>query len=506
MSIINLFRRRSGASCAGKMPRFSLPISEENLRKIFAHCDDFTAREIIPGGNFLPSVTVCWLDGLVSGTDISDNVLRPLTAADRFAGIRSAGECLNIIMYGAVYSCAMNKRTEIDDVVTDLTNGCCAIIFPALRSAVTFETRSSIARAVSEPNVERSTKGGKDAFVESLRANTSLIRRRIRSPDLKIAETTVGRESATRVAMLYLDAIANPDILAEAKRRINAIDIDGLIAAENFEEYMCDAPRSLFPQFIHTERPDKLAIELLAGRIAFIIDGLPFAFVLPACLSEFMRVAEDRARNFVISSCLTLLRYAAVLLAALFPALMVAVAMYHQEMIPEKLLLSMIGAKQEVPFSAATEILLMLLAFELLQEAGTRLPKSLGDTVSIIGALIVGQAAVDAKIVSPIAIIIVAAAGISGYAQPSQDLGNALRIIRFGAVVAAILLGLYGVMLLICYIIWHLCTIESFGIAYTAPFTDGGFINTLRAMLRPPLKAEKCRAPELGCRNKRRQK
>ncbi|MBR5261075.1 MAG: spore germination protein [Oscillospiraceae bacterium] len=463
-------------------------------------------REIFPGGAALPPVTVCWLDGMISGADMSEDVLRPLTSPDRFATCRTTAECLNIIMYGGVYSYSVKKRAEIDDVVSDLANGFCAIVFDCLNVAITFEVKSTLNRSISEPNVERSTKGGKDAFVENIRINTSLIRRRIRDPDLKITETTVGRKSGTRVALLYVQGVANSDIITEAKRRINAIDIDGLIAAENFEQYMTDAPYSLFPQVIHTERPDKLAIELLAGRIAFLIDGLPFAFVLPASFSEFMRVAEDKARNYVISSFLTLLRYAAVLLAALFPALMVAVAMYHQEMIPEKLLLSMIGAKQEVPFSSATEILLMLLSFELLQEAGTRLPKSLGDTVSIIGALIVGQAAVDAKIVSPIAIIIVAAAGIAGYAQPSQDLGSAVRIIRLGAVVAAIVLGLYGVMLLICFIIWHLCTIESFGIAYTSPFTDGGFGNILRAMLRPPVKKEKYRPRELKGEDKRNQK
>jgi len=506
MSIINLFKKRSAQAHPRREPRFALPIKGENLKKIFFDCDDFVQREISPGGTALPPVSICWLDGVVSGFDMSDDVFRPLTDPLRFAECRTPMECLNIIMYGGVYSYSMKKRTEIDDVVSDLTHGFCSIVFDSLGVAVSFEVRTTLNRSISEPNVERSTKGGKDAFVENIRANTSLIRRRIRNPDLKITETTVGRKSGTRVAVLYVHGIANDDIVTEAKKRIDAIDIDGLIAAENFEQYMCDAPYSLFPQFIHTERPDKLAIELLAGRIAFLIDGLPFAFVLPACLSEFMRVAEDRARNFVISSFLTLLRYGAVLLAALFPALMVAVAMYHQEMIPEKLLLSMIQAKQEVPFSAATEILLMLLSFELLQEAGTRLPKSLGDTVSIIGALIVGQAAVDAKIVSPIAIIIVAAAGISGYAQPSQDLGSAVRIIRIGAVLAAIALGLYGVMLLICFIVWHLCTIESFGTAYTSPLSDGGFANTVRAMLCPPIKNDKYRSPDLKTEDKRNQK
>ena len=206
-----------------------------------------------------------------------------------------------------------------------------------------------------------------------------------------------------------------------------------------------------------------------------------------------------------MSSALSIIRWAAVLLALALPAFYTAIAMYHQEMIPTQLLLSVISSKQDVPFSTALELIGMLIAFELLQEAGLRLPDPIGDTVSIIGALIVGQSAVEAKVISPIAVIVVATAGIAGYAQPSQDLGAALRISRFALVLAAIAAGLYGVVISLCFFVWYLCTIDSFGRNYTAPWSGGRRRNLARTFLRLPLPEEKMREPELNTPDRRKQ-
>ena len=223
-------------------------------------------------------------------------------------------------------------------------------------------------------------------------------------------------------------------------------------------------------------------------RVALLADGLPLGFLLPATLPHFMKVAEDKAQHFIIASALTLLRWLSMLISVLFPALLIAVSMYHQEMIPAKLLVSMIAAKQEVPFSSAVEVLAMLVAFELLMEAGIRLPDPVGDTVSIIGALIVGQSAVEARIVSPIAVIVVATSAICGFTQPSRDLGAALRLV--------------GLALLI----WYLCTLESFGVPYMAPLCEGGAREILRALLRPPVDRVKLRESALHTPDRRNQK
>ncbi len=284
------------------------------------------------------------------------------------------------------------------------------------------------------------------------------------------------------------------------------MDIDGLDSSGDIEQYITDRPGSAFPQLIHTERPDKFASELMSGRVGLIADGLPIGFLLPAPLASFMKVEEDKSLHFLVSSALTLLRWLSALLSLVAPAAFIALAMYHQDMIPSKLLLSMIDAKQKVPFSSAFEVLTMLLAFELLLEAGLRLPNPVGSTISIIGALIVGQSAVEAKVVSPISVIIVATAGICGFTMPSRDLGAALRLLRFFAVFVSMGLGVFGLMLGLTMLIWYLAGIDSFGVPYISPLAEGGCGRIVSAFARPPLYARKTREAALRTPERRMQK
>lgn len=488
-----------------KIPKYTAPLSSSAIKKIFDSCGDFEMRETWPGLDGDSRVRVCWLDGVVDGGAVGEDVIRPLTESRRVRGADDAEELVKLLERGGIYSYSVKRRESTDDVVTDIANGFCAVIFDSESAALTFEVRTKNTRSISDPTVEKSIKGAKDAFVETLRINTSLVRRRLRTPDMKLEQTVVGRHSGTTVAVLWLDGIADSDTVAELMRRLGGIDIDGLVAAGSLEEYIVDRPGTPFPQLIHTERPDKFAMALLDGRIGVIADGIPLGFLLPVTLSSFMNVAEDNCQHFIVASAMRLLRWAALLCSLALPALLVAVAMFHQEMIPLKLLVSMVEAKQSVPFGVASEVIAMLLAFELLQEAGMRLPDPVGQTVSIIGALIVGQSAVEARVVSPIPVIIVALAGICGYTLPSQDLSAAVRLLRIPLTLAAALTGLYGVVLGLALIVWHLAGIESFGIPYTAPFSScaGGFP---RAILRRPLKSEKFRDPELGGDNLRRQR
>ena len=481
-------------------------ISAKNIENEFSCCNDFQIRGIHPGGQELPGVWVCWLDGVASFQALSEDVLRPFTDQLRFGTVSDPQTCRQMLMSGAVYAAPVKQRDCLDDVIGDLCHGFCAIVFDALSSAVCFEVRSTATRSISEPTVEKTVKGAKDAFVETLRVNTSLVRRKLRSSGLKCELLMIGKRSDTPVAMMYMEEIVDPALPQQVKRRLEALDIDGLLSAGNLEQYIVNAPRSPFPQLLHTERPDRFAEDLLQGRVGLIVDGLPLGFLAPATMARFLRVSEDRAQHFLVASGLTLLRWLSMALTILLPAVFVAVAMYHQEMLPFKMMTSMIDAKQQVPFSVSIEILSMLVAFELLQEAGLRLPNPIGDTVSIIGALIVGQSAVEARVVSPVAVIIVATAGICGFTQPSRDMGAALRLGRFFTVLMAIFLGMYGVMLSLVLIIWHLCTLESFGVSYTAPLSEGGFLSSLYAMIQPPLWRDKYRPADLRPRNRRNQK
>lgn len=480
-------------------------ISSSALIALFAGCDDFQSRRIDFGLERTLGVTVCWIDGLVSGERVSEDILRPLTEASRSGSGEDDRAVIAQILRGAVYRCAVTVRNTLAETTDDLTHGCCVLLFDEAGAALSFEVRGACTRAVAQPTLEKSLKGAKDSFVETLRTNTALMRQRISSPQLKLRERCIGRRTHTRLAVLYMEEIASPALVETLERRLDRLDVDALLATGVLEEALVDAPLSPFPQLLHTERPDRLAMYLLDGRVGLLIDGIPVALVLPVSFAEFMKVTGDASVHYTAATALTLLRWAALLLSLLTPALYVAVATFHPEMIPTRLLLSIIEAEQKVPFSASLEVLGMIFAFGLLQEAGLRLPNPVGDTVSIIGALIVGQAAVEARLVSPISIIVVALSGISCYALPSQDLASAIRLCRLAFLLAAIAAGLYGVGLACCLLLLHLSDLDSFGRNYTAPLSQSEH-GLSRLLLRIPKTRNKYRDPQLRTPDRRRQK
>ncbi|MGI6029565.1 MAG: spore germination protein [Candidatus Heteroscillospira sp.] len=507
MSIIKkLFFRNEPPHHPRREPEYPGALTAANLAGVFNNCDDLESRVLTLGGVSSRQATLYYIDGVTSGADISKLVIAPLTDIFRLAAARDIPSCMRLTERGAVVSCTMRRRDSLDDAVSDLTQGYAVLVFDEEKAAISFESKTSSHRAISEPQSEKSVKGAKDSFVELLRINTSLVRRKLFTPALKVCQTTVGRKSHTTVAIVYLDGVADPRCCTELRRRIDAIDIDGFLTTACLEEYIVDHPYSPFPQLVHTERPDKFALNLLEGRVGILVDGIPLGFLAPVSLSQFMKVPEDNSHSYAAASLITCLRYMGLVITILLPAIYVAVALYHQEMIPSKLLISVIDSKQKVPFSTAVEILGMLVAFELLQEAGLRLPDPIGQTVSIIGALIVGQSAVEARVVSPIAVIVVALAGIAGYTCPSSDLGSALRIVRFSLVLAALLGGMFGLMCALALLLWHLAGIESLGLPYLSPLSEGRASALMKALLRPPLRWNKRRDAALHTPDKRSQK
>lgn len=484
-------------------PRYAGVVSAASVAALFVRCSDFMQRRVDAGLDPSRPLCLCWLDGLVDGRALAETLLRPLTEFWRLCADEKEYEAR--LLDGAVTAWSVRRFDTLDETAQALTHGCCALILEQSRAALCFELRADVGRGVSEPTLEKSVKGARDSFVETLRVNTALVRRRLAVPELKLVEGELGRRSGTKTALLYLEGVADPALVGELARRLDALDLDALLSLGPLEEALAAAPRSPFPQALHTERPDRFAMHLSDGRVGLLADGLPVGLVLPVTLAEFMKVTGDRAQHFLISSTLSLLRWFSLLIALLLPGLYVALAMYHQEMLPTKLLLSIIEAKQKVPFSTALEVLGMLLAFLMLQEAGLRLPGPMGDTVSIIGALIVGQAAVEARIVSPIAIIVVAAAGIACYTLPSQDLAAALRLWSLGLLLAGALAGLYGVALGCCLLFWHLAGIDSFGRSYTAPLSEDG-PGLRRLLLRRPFSALQLRDALLHTLDRRRRK
>ena len=498
-------RRGRGEPHPRREPRYPGPLTAEGVEEIFRGCVDFTRRPVALEGG--PTLTLCYLSGMVKMERVSDYVLRPLAQDGSLAACAGPEELMARLEGGALYNLSAARRTTLDQAAADLVAGWCLLFFPGQGAALSLFTGTEEKRSISAPASETVLKGARDAFVESLRTNTSIVRRHLKTPELRIAEHTVGRQSATLVDVLYIEGIADPELARRVSAQLADMDIDAVLATGNIEEYIVPAQRTPFPLLQYTERSDRFCAGLAEGRVGVLIDGLPLGYLAPGVLGDFLRAPQDKSESWMLASALTLLRCACMLVTLLLPALYVAMVTFHQEMIPTRLALSIIAAKQDVPFRSAFEAVVLLLAFEILQEAGLRLPQSIGQTVSIIGGLVVGSAAVEAKIVSPAVLIVVAIAGIAGYTMPSQELAGALRLWRLLLAALASAAGLFGAVMGAAALVVHLAGLESFGVPYLTPFAvSAGAEAREHVFLRRPLPQVKERPPALHPRNRRKQR
>ena len=489
-----------------RQPRLTQALTPGGLADVFRDCADFRTRTVELNGDPGRRVQLCYLEGMVRNERVSDYLLRPL-AQDPQLSREEPGRVFRLLKAGALYNLTAWERTDTDQVAADLIGGCCALFFPGEAGVLCFFTGTEEKRSVAEPDSEPAVKGARDSFVESLRTNTSLVRRRIRAPELRIREQVVGRQTLTLVDVVWLEGIANPETVRAVEDRLERMDIDGIQATGSLEEYLADRLDTPFPLMAYTQRPDRFCGGLLEGRVGVLCDGLPLGWLLPGTISQFFRTGQDKSANWMMASALLVLRYLCMFITLLMPALYVAAVTFHPEMIPVKLALSIVAAKQEVPFSTVFEVLILLAAFEVLQEAGLRLPGPIGQTVSILGGLVVGNAAVEARIVSPAVLIAVAIAGIAGYTMPSQDFANALRLWRFLLAILASLAGLFGLVVGTAALIYHLARLESFGVAYLSPFAAAPDGQERRGqVIRRPLPWDKLREAALRPGNRRNQR
>ena len=450
----------------------------------FEDAADFETRKVLCGGQLL---TVLFLDGLTSGGDIAEQVLRPLA--------QMTDEAREEVLYtralqGGVWCASVKEPESTQQAAELLVNGFCVILFPKSGKALGCEVKTGEKRSPSPPETENTVKGAKDAFTETLRTNTSLVRRHLRTPGLRLTETVIGKRTLTKVTVCWIDRLTDPELPRRMQERLSSIDIDGALSPAAIEEYVTGSRRTAFPLLEYTERTDHFCQGLLDGQVGLLTDGLPLGYLAPVGLGRLMRSPEDRATDFFSASMLRLLRYAALGVSLLLPALYAAMAMFHQQMLPTKLLLSIIESKQNVPFSTLLEVLGLLCAFELLQQAGLHLPQAVGTAVSIIGGLVVGTAAVDAKLVSPAALIVTASSGICGFTLPNRELSDAVRLWRFVLTVLAGLWGLFGVTVGLLLLLTELAGLESLGRSYLSPF---GRAEVKGALVRPRLVRQKWR-------------
>lgn len=413
---------------------------------------------------------IIYIDGLVDTDSINDFILKALMISKPKYNKDANKDIINYVDSCLLPQNSVTKVTKFEDVYSGINMGDCLLFIDTADTAFDIDVKQYNQRSIEASNNESVIKGSQEAFVENFRTNTSLIRRIVNNENLIIENIPVGHLSKTKCGICYMQNIANSDLVSEVKYRISSIDIDSLLSTGQLEQLIEEDEGFGIPQTLSTERPDKCTKYLFEGRVVVLVNGNPQAIIMPATVEDFLFSPEDTNLRPIFANFLRFLRVTAAILTLFLPGIYMAITSFHQEILPTELLFSILAARENVPFPIIFELLLMEFSFELIREAGLRVPSPIGSTIGIVGALILGDAAVNAGIVSPILIIIVAITGISSYAIPDFSFGFHLRIFRFLFIALGVTAGFLGIGAGIFIYATLLCSLKSFGVPYTAPF------------------------------------
>lgn len=439
----------------------------KEIEKITGSSIDYSIR-CFKIGKRIPGAII-YIDGLCDTRTIEE-ILEGLLKEEIKRVPSGPEESLKVIIESLLIVESIKEVHDLFTLFKELTDGKTALLINGSKKAILCDTRGMENRTLNEPDAEKTIRGPRDGFIEDIRTNTSLIRRRIRSPHLWIENMEVGELTQTKVEIAYLKGLAREDIITEVRNRIERIDIDGILESGYIEELIEDNPYTVFPLMIRTERTDKVASALLEGRIALFTAGSPHVLILPTELPTMLQAPDDYYELTPLGTFIRVIRMLSLIISLLLPGFYVAIINFHQELLPTTLLLRMTAAREGVPFPVIVEILILEFLFEVLREAGIRLPAAIGQAISIVGALILGDAAIRAGLVSPAVVIVIALTAIASFSTPIFSLGIAIRILRFLFTLLAASFGLFGLQFGLFLLITHLCSLRSFGVPYLSPF------------------------------------
>lgn len=466
----------------------SLELNSENVKRVLGDSADYVTREITVNSKQDVKVQMVCIDGLINHQYISDYILKPLVNDVRLANVEDENTLFGYIQQGLIYFTDHKAFTEMGELVDAVLNANTVLIFDGLNKAIGFDTKGFQMRSISTPTEETSIRGSKDTFVETVRVNTATIRRKIKSSNLRIEDMTIGSMSNTMVSVVYMENMVNKIMLKELKERLKKIDAEEVLFAGIIEESIIDEKHTTFPQVDYTEKPDKFCIAVADGKIGLLIDGIPFSMILPITIVDMFQTTDDYTINQFFTSSIRKARYVLAGISLILPGFFVAVATFHQQLLPTQLAVSIISSREGVPFPIFFEVLILVLAFQVLIEAGTQIYSSIGSMISLVGALVVGDAAIGAKFVSPAAVVVVAIAAISNYAIPNRDFASSLWMWKLLLLMFSTFIGIFGLAIGLILMIATLCSIEVLGVPYMSPFLDtNSFKGFKDSIIRPRL-------------------
>lgn len=485
---LSLTTKKTKTEPSGSKLASQLTNNIQQIKQLLDGPNDLMIRELQLDNNKKLKCAVVYMDGLIDKQLVQESIIKNLQSfASNQKDPKDSTESFDSIYQSFLSIHTVEKETTIENVVNGILSGKTALLIDGQATAIILSTKGGEARSIEAPTSEMVVRGPRAAFVESLGSNLALLRKSLQTPSLRFQTHQIGLRSKKGLVVAYVNGVVNPAILEEVNRRIKSIDIDDAPESGYVEQWIEDSFLSPFPQINNTERSDRASAALLQGKVVILLDGSPFVLIAPFTMGDFLKSPEDYYERWLIGSFLRFLRYIAVFFAMLLPALYISLISVHPGLLPTDMALSIAATREAVPFPPVVEAFLMVLTMELLQEAGLRLPSPIGQTIGIVGGLVIGDAAVSAGVVSPIMVIVIGLTAISAFATPSFSIGVSFRLLRLGFMIAAAILGLYGIILVYIMVMIHMVNLKSFGIPYTTPFAPTRLRDWKDLVLRAPM-------------------